>query len=49
MLDEPGVKLIEIAFELGYENPPSFTRAFRRWAGVTPSEYRSRISGGPRR
>jgi len=47
MLEEPGVKLIEIAFELGYENPPSFTRAFRRWAGVTPSEYRSRISGGP--
>ena len=43
LLEDPDVKLIEIAFELGYENPPSFTRAFRRWTGVTPSEYRHRL------
>ena len=35
----------EIAFLLGYANTPSFTRAFRAWAGVPPSEYRAREVG----
>ena len=30
----------EISQELGYREPAIFTRAFRRWTGVTPSQYR---------
>lgn len=40
LLEEPDAQVTEIAFHVGYEHLPDFTRAFRRWAGVTPSEYR---------
>jgi AraC-like DNA-binding protein len=31
-----------IAFELGFAEQASFTRAFRRWTGQAPSQYRKR-------
>jgi AraC-like DNA-binding protein len=31
----------EIAFALGYSEPATFHRAFRRWTGVTPAAYRA--------
>ena len=31
-------KVIEIAMKYGYDSPESFTRAFTRFHGVTPSE-----------
>ena len=33
----------EIAFLLGYSELSAFSRAFRRWVGVSPREYRERI------
>ena len=30
----------EIAYLLGFSEPSSFTRAFRRWTGVTPQQFR---------
>jgi AraC-like DNA-binding protein len=32
----------EVAFSLGYTDPANFTRAFRRWTGVSPREFRKR-------
>jgi AraC-like DNA-binding protein len=35
--------LMAIAHDLGYRDQAHFTRAFRRWTGMSPSEYRSRL------
>ncbi|WP_323774139.1 AraC family transcriptional regulator [Alcanivorax sp.] len=32
----------EIAHQLGYEDPSSFNKAFKRWLGLPPGEYRAR-------
>lgn len=32
----------EIGFRLGFSSPSAFGRAFRRWVGVSPVEYRAR-------
>jgi AraC-like DNA-binding protein len=34
--------MVEIAVTLDYANPGAFTRAFRRWSGQSPSEWRQR-------
>jgi AraC-like DNA-binding protein len=39
-LQEPQLKLIDIAVELGYSDPAHFTRAFKRWTGVSPRDFR---------
>jgi AraC-like DNA-binding protein len=40
LLEEPERKIIEVAAELGYTDSANFTRAFRRWTGVSPREFR---------
>lgn len=50
LLEEGGVKVIEIALLLGYSDPAHFTRAFRRWTSLTPLEYRQlHRAAAPRR
>jgi len=40
MLENSSVKVIDVAYEVGYTDPSHFARAFRRWTGVAPSVYR---------
>lgn len=50
LMADAAVSLTRIAYELGFQDPSSFTRAFRRWTGYSPSEFRRRqaqlVSGG---
>jgi len=41
-MKNPALSVSEIAFQLGYHDVSNFSRAFRRWTGKTPSEYRRR-------
>ncbi len=40
LLRDPGMPLTEIAKRLGYTDPSNFIRAFNRWTGVGPTEFR---------
>lgn len=41
MLEQSGKAVKEIALEVGYANSLSFTRAFRKYEGITPGAYRT--------
>ncbi|MBA1145793.1 AraC family transcriptional regulator [Ectothiorhodospiraceae bacterium WFHF3C12] len=40
LLGDPEARLSEVALLLGYSEQSAFTRAFRRWTGMTPARYR---------
>jgi len=41
---DPSLSLVEIAAEAGFADQSHFTRAFKRFAGVTPGHYRTLLS-----
>ena len=41
LLANTNAKIIEVAYELGYQNPAHFSRAFRRTTGLSPREFRA--------
>jgi AraC-like DNA-binding protein len=43
MLVEGQQSVAEIAYKLGFENPPYFSRLFKKEVGMSPKEFKSHI------
>jgi AraC-like DNA-binding protein len=43
-IDDPRRSVTDITFSLGFSQPSAFTRAFKRWTGLSPSDWRARSS-----
>jgi len=43
LLGQGDAAVTEVALMLGYADPAHFTRAFRRWTGMTPSQFRAEV------
>lgn len=47
LLADPSMSIVNITLELGYSEVSSFSRAFRRWTGMPPAEFRkTRLQSG---
>ena len=45
LLDETAMTLAQVAAALEYADASAFSRAFKRWAGLTPAQWRARAAG----
>jgi AraC-like DNA-binding protein len=46
LLRDRHLAVYEVGYLLGYSDPSAFYRAFRRWHGVSPSQFRSQLASG---
>ncbi len=46
-LSGTGHSIAHIAATLGYSDPSSFSRAFKRWSNMSPSDYRRQLDDEP--
>lgn len=48
LLDNPALAIKQVAEAIGYADPANFARAFAKWTGMSPREWRQRqASSGP--
>lgn len=45
LLDDSSLTVSQVSFLLGYSEPAAFFRAFRRWTGATPQDFREARAG----
>ncbi|MEH6593841.1 MAG: AraC family transcriptional regulator [Halioglobus sp.] len=43
-LKHPNRSVVETAYLLGFSEPSTFSRAFKRWTGTAPAEYREAVN-----
>jgi len=43
LLSGSGTEIQKIAIVVGFSSPCTFSRAFQRWAGISPREYRNSL------
>ncbi len=48
-LTDTTLSIAEVTYLLGYSEPTAFHRAFKRWYGTTPQEFRTRMASGASR
>jgi AraC-like DNA-binding protein len=46
-LSQPHRSIVEISYLLGFSEPSTFSRAFKRWTGQAPVDYRNSIDLNP--
>ena len=46
-LKNPRIPLAKVSIRLGYRDPSSFSRAFVRWAGMSPHQFRQQVIASP--
>jgi two-component system, response regulator YesN len=44
LLENPHLKVYEIAFKVGYQNEKYFSKVFKKLVGLTPNEYRVKVT-----
>jgi len=42
-MEQSGISITEIAYLLGFSDSANFTRAFKRWTGQSPSDFRNSL------
>lgn len=42
-LCDPCMAMVDIAFALGFQDQSNFVKAFKKWCGETPGQYRKRV------
>ena len=43
LLQRPDLTLVDVASSVGFSEASTFHRAFKKWTGVAPGEYRQRV------